>query len=88
MAYVKDRLFTPGTRSGDAGRLSRPASRFPCESMADHLFAYTPGWTQTVEYAGDDPRLPEPIRAFSRRTDVERTVIARRSSSAAERSAG
>ena len=43
---------------------------FPCESMADHLFDYAPGWSQTIEYASDDPRLPEPIRAFSQRAGV------------------
>ncbi len=42
----------------------------PRESMAAHLFAYTAGWTETVEYAGDDPRLPEPVRAFNRDVGV------------------
>ena len=52
LAYVKDRLFTPPkgavpTCADDgSGKVA-----FPCESMAAHLFAYAPGWTQTVEYA-------------------------------------
>ena len=33
--------------------------------MARHLFDYTPGWTETIEYELDDPRLPEPFREFS-----------------------
>src|SRR5262245_19407438 len=46
MAYVKDRLFMPpkGTvaESCQSGRQS-----FPCKALADHLFAYEPGWSQT-----------------------------------------
>lgn len=37
----------------------------PHESMSEHLFSYRPGWTTTIEYTGDDPRLPEPVRAFN-----------------------
>src|SRR5439155_3441268 len=37
-----------------------------CDSMATHLFACTPGWTDTVEYRGDDFRLPAAFREFSR----------------------
>jgi signal transduction histidine kinase len=43
--------------------------------MAGHLFTHTPGWTQTIEYEGDDPRLPESIRAFGRSMEWQ-TVIA------------
>ena len=39
MAYVTDRLFTPPK----GGRDWADRGAFPCESMADHLFAYTPG---------------------------------------------
>jgi signal transduction histidine kinase len=64
MAYVEDRLFTPSkglTTCGDGD----PGKRgFPCESMAAHLFAYTPGWSETIEYELDDARLPDPIREF------------------------
>src|SRR6267142_2033398 len=42
MAYVGDRLYTR-TSDCDGGT-------FPRESLASHLFTYTPGWTQTVEY--------------------------------------
>jgi signal transduction histidine kinase len=68
MAYVQDRLFTrargfAGCPDGDGDK-----GGFPCESMAAHLFAYEPGWSQTVEYELDDPRLPEAIREFSHRS--------------------
>jgi len=64
MAYVKDRLFTPRKDDWESHPV-KGGKRFPCESLADHLFAYGPGWNETVEYAGDDPRLPEPIRTFT-----------------------
>jgi len=70
LAYVKDRLFvppkgvTPACESTDGSQRS-----FPCEVMATHLFEYSPGWTQTIEYTGDDPRLPDKIREFSRAND-------------------
>ena len=67
MAYVKDRLVTP-TKGVMVCTDDDPKTRgFPSESMAAHLFAYTPGWTQTIEYELDDPRLPEQMLAFSRR---------------------
>jgi signal transduction histidine kinase len=62
MAYVEDHLLYFRTRSGSAGEMPR----FPCEVMAAHLYAYSPGWTQTIEYRGDDPRLPTEVRDFSR----------------------
>ena len=65
MAYVKDRLFTPRKDDWNNNRPVDPTKRFPCESLANHLFDYRPGWTETVEYQSDDPRLPEPIRAFT-----------------------
>ena len=66
LAYVKDRLLTP-PRGIPAPCQSSDGSRktFPCESMATHLFEYTPGWTQTVEYSGDDERFPSLIREFA-----------------------
>src|SRR5687767_9428348 len=59
LAYVKDRLFTPpkgaaqACASGDGSKRS-----FPCDTLAAHLFGYAPGWTETVEYQGNDARLP------------------------------
>ena len=73
LAYVKDRLFTARERLVNPDGLC-PQSRFPCESLGDHLFGYEAGWRQTVEYSGDDPRLPEPLRAFGREHELERTI--------------
>ena len=73
LAYVKDRLFTARERAlGPDGLCT--GDRFPCEALGDHLFAYDGGWRETVEYAGDDPRLPESLRAFGRDHDLERTI--------------
>src|SRR6266567_2288210 len=69
MAYVKNRLLTP-----PKGGPEPCEGEFPCATMANHLFGYTPGWAQTIEYVVDDPRLPEPIRAFGNRMDWGGTV--------------
>src|SRR5688572_17294509 len=63
LAWVHDRLVTP-PRSGapEADCPKRPA--FPCDSMAQHLFDFRPGWTETIEYGSDDPRMPARIREF------------------------
>jgi signal transduction histidine kinase len=66
MAHVGDRLYTPQTLRGD-GATDDAYRAFPSQSMAAHLFAYKPGWTRTVEYEREDPRLPEQVRDFSRR---------------------
>jgi signal transduction histidine kinase len=69
MAYVEDHLLDLHTPSGP---VVGETPRFPCEVMAGHLYAYSPGWTQTIEYRGDDPRLPIEVRDFScmKRWDV------------------
>ncbi|MGH9371553.1 MAG: sensor histidine kinase [Vicinamibacterales bacterium] len=69
MAYIRDRFFTKD--SEDWNELALPR-----ESMAAHLFATTRGWTETAEYAGDDRRLPEPVREFNRSTGIESVVVA------------
>jgi signal transduction histidine kinase len=68
MAYVKDRLFTPPNGVPRCAEGDPEKGGFPCESMATHLYAYTPGWLETVEYERDDPRLPAAIHEFSRRS--------------------
>jgi signal transduction histidine kinase len=68
MTYVVDRLYT--RTCGDWDALG-----FPRESMGSHLFTYTAGWTETVQYSGDDARLPDPVRAFIRRAGVQAVVI-------------
>ena len=69
MAYVVDRLYT--RNSADWTSLT-----FPHEILGNHLFAYAPGWSQTVEYQNDDPRLPDAVREFHRRAGVHGMVIA------------
>ncbi len=64
LAFVKDRLFTPPKGAVQACESSAGKRSFPCESLATHLFEHTPGWTGTIEYRGDDERLPAPIREF------------------------
>jgi signal transduction histidine kinase len=64
---VKDRLFIPPKGAAPPCETATAASgkrAFPCETMAAHLFDHAPGWTETIEYAGDDPRLPAVIREF------------------------
>jgi signal transduction histidine kinase len=52
------------------------ALTIPRESVSAHLLAHTHGWTETAEYAGDDARLPEPVRAFNRANGVKSVVMA------------
>ena len=71
MAYVDGSSLHAGTMR----RLGR-AARFPRESMAKPSLRPTRrAGRETVEYSGDDPRLPEPVRAFSRRAGVQAVVV-------------
>ena len=75
MTHVKDQLFN--SRRVGWGRCSGNGDakdKFPCESMANHLFEYKAGWNQTIEYQRDDPRLPDLVREFSHRMDWDATV--------------
>jgi signal transduction histidine kinase len=77
MAYVRDQLYA----LRPSGPAQRPLSdcgpmKFPFEPMAEHLFTYAPGWTDLVVYRADDARLPEPIRAFNQRGNVDSTMTA------------
>jgi signal transduction histidine kinase len=69
MAYIQGRFFMKGSPDCDALTLPR-------ESVADHLLAHKPGWTETIEYTGDDSRLPEPVQEFNRATGVASVVVA------------
>ena len=69
MACVSDRLYT--RESCEWGSLG-----FPDESLASHLMAYTPGWTETVEYQSADPRLPDRVREFHSRVGVNSMLVA------------
>jgi signal transduction histidine kinase len=69
MAYLQNQLFTKG--SPDWERISLPR-----DSMAAHLFSYTPGWNETIEYSGDDARLPEAVRTFNREMHIDSVAVA------------
>jgi signal transduction histidine kinase len=69
MAWVENSLFT---RENDGWQ----ALSLPREGMAAHLYAYTPGWSKTVEYTGDDPRLPDTVRAFNGSVAVDSMIVA------------
>jgi signal transduction histidine kinase len=64
LAHLHKALYTPGQAGWDD--LAIP--RVP---MAEHLFSYTPGWTQTTVYSSHDPRLPEAVQRFNAREGVE-----------------
>jgi signal transduction histidine kinase len=69
MAYLVDRLYTADTPGWEALELPRG-------SMASYLFAYRPGWVSTIEYQGDDERLPEHVREFNRQAGVTSLAVA------------
>lgn len=69
MAYFQGELFTEVSPAWE--RLVLPRT-----SMAEHLFGYKPGWTGTVEYTREDPRLPEPVRAFNRELGIDSVAVA------------
>ena len=75
MAYVKDELFTARQQAaGLRPRVCDNGTPFPCAIMANHLFEHRQGWTETLEYAPDDPRLPQAIRDFQRHNRLDATV--------------
>ena len=60
----KDRLLTLRTRDRVPDR--RDPLGFPCESMAGHSSPTRRAGRRRSSTDGDDPRLPEPVREFSR----------------------
>ncbi len=68
MAYVGTQLYARNLPGWNDLAL-------PSVSMSEHLFAYRPGWTATIEYMGDDPRLPEPVRAFNRSGGLQSVAV-------------
>jgi signal transduction histidine kinase len=69
IAYLSDHLYTPKSADWDALALPR-------ESLSRYLFDHAAGWTETVEYTGDDPRLPDPVREFNRGAGVDTLIVA------------
>jgi signal transduction histidine kinase len=69
MAHLVDRLYTRDTPGWAALELPR-------DSMASYLFSYRPGWVSTIEYEGEDERLPQPVREFNRAAGVTSLAVA------------
>jgi signal transduction histidine kinase len=65
-AYLGDRLYT---------RRELERLTFPHETFARHLVAFSEGWTRTVEYVDDDPRLPDDVRQLQRVKGVKGMVV-------------
>jgi len=68
MANIQGETFTP--ESADWGSLDLPR-----ESLGRQLASTAQGWTETLQYDGDDERLPEPVRAFNRAGGVGTLLI-------------
>jgi len=69
IAYCTDGFF-----DGDSSEL--PVSQETRAALAEHFVSYKPGWTDTIEYAHEDPRLSAPIQAFTREADVHSFMVA------------
>jgi len=72
MAWVGSAWFTREDRNSDHWR----ALTMPGDSMSEHLYGYTPGWSKSIEYSGDDARLPEAVREFHQSVDVDSLIVA------------
>ena len=59
MAYIRGQHYSAATPEW-------PSIALPRQDMAAHLHAHRPGWTETIDYRGDDPRLPAHVHAFNR----------------------
>jgi signal transduction histidine kinase len=69
MVQVRETFYMKGTPNWDELRLPR-------DSFAAHLLVHTEGWKSTVEYLGDDPRLPSPVRDFNQSAGIASVVVA------------
>jgi signal transduction histidine kinase len=72
MAWVGNAWYTRESRDSEHWR----TLTLPGDSMSAHLYAYTPGWSKSIEYTGEDVRLPEAVRAFHRSVDVDSLIVA------------
>ena len=75
MVYVENQLFMPLKDGWAVHEAEAQGKELACATLASHLFEYRRGWTETVEYESDDPRLPEEFRAFAHRM-ASATVVA------------
>ena len=69
MAFVDGQLLTSESEAWAALRLPRG-------DLAQHLLAFTPGWTTAVHYRDDDPRLPASVRELNRAAGVLSLIAA------------
>jgi signal transduction histidine kinase len=69
MAYIGGRFFMSDSADWDTLTLPRAA-------MTAHLLAHKENWTETIEYTGEDPRLPAAVQDFNRAAGVESVVVA------------
>jgi signal transduction histidine kinase len=69
MLYAGDRHVT--SESEEWASLALPR-----EDLTRHLLDFTDGWTQAVDYTGDDARLPESVRERHHRTGVASLITA------------
>ncbi len=69
MTYIGEQFFTKN--GPDWEKLTLPR-----QDMSAHLVAYSPGWTETIEYTGDDQRLPETVREFNLSIGLQSVAVA------------
>jgi signal transduction histidine kinase len=69
MAYMQGRFLMKDSADWDALMLPR-------DSLEAHLVEQTQGWTETIEYSGNDSRLPASVQEFNRTIGVESIVVA------------
>ncbi|HWS70457.1 MAG TPA: hypothetical protein VN605_00005, partial [Thermoanaerobaculia bacterium] len=68
MAYVGDQFYSKESPDWSSLALAR-------QDMATHLLEYAPGWSDTIEYSGDDSRLPDSVRDFDREIGLSTMAI-------------
>ena len=69
MAYIGGQFYTPETEGW-------AALAMPREAMAAHLAGFAQGWTRTIDYTGDDARLPEAVRHYNTEASVASLLVA------------
>ena len=69
MAYIGEKLYTKDEPDWETLTLPR-------QELAAHLFAHKDGWAATIEYAGDDERLPDAVRRFNRAAGLNSLAVA------------
>jgi signal transduction histidine kinase len=74
MVFAEDRLVNLRRIDGQIDGRIDETCRFPCDLMAGHLFDFRPGWSGTIEYRGDDPRLPAAVREYNRQMSWDTTL--------------